>query len=378
MNENYQLNELRDQLQEVLIKLQFSEERQKLCEEQIAHFNNNPMPRSEIINKEDENEDIVAEITSGDQIQLESFKSIPEFSGVMGTYRSWKNQVARRMKMINAFKKHPKYEAALGIIRSKITGAASNVLTNNKTAYNIISILKTLDSSYADKRPLYVVEAEMTSIKQLNKNLQEHHDAINEALNLVISKITLAYNREEEQRSLVIEAQKKAVRTFIIGLRSQIMRNILYGRTPESLSEAFAIAQTVHYDLQYTESQENRSLQRQIPSKFNSNANYNRPIQNSTQPRFNTKPEEKPVTMNENKQENWRQPKQSTMNENKRENWRQQNQQQSNRVQKINQILEGESLSNNDKDGDLCDAIPDDLISNTTHESDTASAFLSV
>lgn len=145
-----------------------------------------------------------------------------------------------------------------------------------------------------------------------------------------------------------------------------MMRNILYGRTPESLAEAFAIAHTVHYDQQYTESQEfqNRSQQKQNSSKFNSNANYNRPIQTSTQPRFTNKLEEKPVTMNENKRENWRQP----------------NQQQSNRVQKINRIQESESNSNNSYDGDLCDTIPDDLISNTTHESDksnTASTFLS-
>lgn len=38
MNENYQLNEIRDQLQEVMIKLRASEERQKLYEEQIANF----------------------------------------------------------------------------------------------------------------------------------------------------------------------------------------------------------------------------------------------------------------------------------------------------------------------------------------------------
>lgn len=384
MNESYQLNELRDQLQEVLIKLRVSEERQKLCEEQIASFNDNPVFRSGRAEEIKEDEDIVAEITSGDQIQLESFKSIPEFSGINGTYRSWRNQVARRMKMIDAFKKHPKYEAALGIIRAKITGAASNVLTNNKTAYNIVSILKTLDSSYADKRPLYVVEAEMTSIKQLNRSLQEHHDAINEALNLVISKIVHAYKFEEEQRSLVAEAQKKAVRTFIVGLKNHMMRNILYGRTPESLADAFAIAQTVHYDQQYTESQEFpiRSQQNRNSSKFNPNTTFNKPTLNPNQVRFTNKSEEKPVKMNENKRENWRQSnqQQSTMNENKRENWRQQNQQQSNRVQKINQIQESESNSNNNNDDDLCDTIPDDLISNSTHESNesnTASTFLS-
>lgn len=86
----------------------------------------------------------------------------------------------------------------------------------------------------------------MTSIKQLDKNLQEFYNAINEALNLVIGKIVLDYKNEKEQKSLVAEAQKKAVRTFIVGLRSRMMRHILYGRAPMTLAEAFTIAQTVY------------------------------------------------------------------------------------------------------------------------------------
>lgn len=202
-----ELNELREQLQQVMLKLRDSEERQKLHEDQITNLNDNLMKIDD--NDEKEDKDIETEITSGDQIQLESYKSIPEFSGLKGQYRSWRNQVVRRMNMIDEFKTHPKYEAALGIIRAKITGPASNVLTNNKTAYNINSIIKTLDSSYADRRPLYVVESEMTSIRQMSKTLHEYHDAINEALHLVISKIVLEYKCEQEQSSLVTEAQKR-------------------------------------------------------------------------------------------------------------------------------------------------------------------------
>lgn len=86
-------------------------------------------------------DDISTTITSGDQIQLDSYKCIPEFCGVKSQYRSWREQVVRRMKMIAAFKTHPKYEAALGIIRSKIKGPASDVLINNKTPYNIDAII---------------------------------------------------------------------------------------------------------------------------------------------------------------------------------------------------------------------------------------------
>lgn len=263
-----EINELREQLQQALIKLQVSEERQNYCEDQIANLNDN-LNENRNNTRAEEDEDIETEITSGDQIQLESYKSIPEFSGLRGTYRPWRSQVVRRMRMIDAFKKHPKYEAALGIIRAKITGAASNVLTNNKTAYNIIAIIKRLDSSYADQRPLYVVEAEMTSIKQLNKTLQEFHDAINESLHLVISKIVFDYRNEQEQSSLVTEAQKKAVRTFVVGLRSQMMRHILYSRTPGTLAEAFAIAQTVYYDHQYTQTDQKLEAQEYVHNRNN-------------------------------------------------------------------------------------------------------------
>lgn len=168
-----QVGELRDQLQQVLIKLQVSEERQKVCEDQIAKFNSD-LNQFNTDKKLVIHDDIITAITSGEQIQLDSYKSIPEFSGIKSQYRSWRNQVVRRMEMINNFTSHPKYEAALGIIRAKIIGAASDVLINNKTAYNIGAIIERLDSSYSDQRPLYVVEAEMTSIKQMGKSLQEY------------------------------------------------------------------------------------------------------------------------------------------------------------------------------------------------------------
>lgn len=174
-------------------------------------------------------EDITINIDSPDQIQMEAYKSIPEFNGDKRLYQSWKNQVNRQMKMIEACKTHPKYGAALGIIRAKITGAASDALTNNKTAFNIDAILEQLDAAYSDQRPLYITEAEMTSIKQHGKTLQEYYDAINQALNLVISRILLTYKLKEEQKELINMAQVKAVRTFIIGMKSHAMRNLLYG-----------------------------------------------------------------------------------------------------------------------------------------------------
>lgn len=255
-----ELNELRAQLQEMQLALQASMERQQNYEQQFANLNrNNPIQATV------RHEDITTVITSGDQIQLESYRSIPEFSGIKNQYRSWRNQVTRRMGMISNFKTHPKYEAALGIIRSKITGPAADVLTNNKTAYNIDAIIERLDSSYTDQRPLYIVEAEMLSITQSNKTLQEFYDSINQALNMVISKIVMSYKQLNEQEPLIAEAQKKAIRTFIVGVKSYAIRNILYSHKPRTLAEAFATAQTVHYDNEYLHLDPNRGTQKNQP-----------------------------------------------------------------------------------------------------------------
>lgn len=95
--------------------------------------------------------------------------------------------------MIDAFQTHPKYETALGIIRAKIIGPPSDIITNHRTAYNIRAIIRTLDSAYRDQRPLYVVEAEMTSI-----------NAINFALNLVISKIAFDYRGQPDHQEALV------------------------------------------------------------------------------------------------------------------------------------------------------------------------------
>lgn len=193
-------------------------------------------------------DDIVPNYANGNDIQLDAFKVIHEFNGEKKVYRSWRTQVAKMMKHIEVHKTTPKYAAALSIVRAKITGPASDILINNNTAHNIDAIIDRLDVSYADQRPLYVIESEMTSIKQQSKSLQEFHDAINQSLNMVLTKITMTYKEPAEQKSLITETQRKAIRTFITGLNSTLIHTTLYGNMPDSLPKAFAVAQTIEYD----------------------------------------------------------------------------------------------------------------------------------
>lgn len=215
-----------------------------------------------------EYEDITPIYTDGDSIQLDAFKVIHEFKGDKQTYRSWRTQVSKMMKQIEEYKTHPRYAAALSIIRAKITGSASDILINNNTVHNIDAIIDRLDFSYADQRPLYVIEAEMTSVKQNSKTLQEYYDDINQALNMVITKISMTYKVKDEQKSLITETQGKAIRTFITGLSSPLIRSTLYGSMPKTLAQAFSIAQTIQYDNQHLQLEFKTQQQQKITKRF--------------------------------------------------------------------------------------------------------------
>lgn len=407
------VEDIQAQLEDVLSRLQVSENKLEVLTNLQAVGDERSFPNQDTTRYED----VTTNIATGDQIQLESYKSIPEFNGDKTLYQSWRNQVTRRMKMIDHLKSHPKYEAALGIIRAKITGSASDTLTNNQTAYNIEAIIERLDASYADQRPLYIIEAEMTSIKQYGKTLQEYHDAINQALNLLISKITLTYKTAEERKALTNQAQVKAIRTFIIGLKSRAMRNILYGGKYATLSQVYTSAQTVYYDDQYLQldqsydmskpsrnqmprvEQQPRMEQNQ-PKRFYSNA----PVQNS--PRYNlnlscNQPQQKAFqsfnkaepmdvdTSNKFKQNTtWRQSNQPNVPQKRGNDFsfrnasqpyqdRSRTIQDNNKIQRINQVADDELDSNEEQEGDVYEETPEDATSHVSYASVDASAFLS-
>lgn len=379
-------------LEQVLAKLKVSEDRQKESKDRIKGLSEN-LNRFQSLETPLPYRDIETTLTSGDQIQLDSYKAIPEFSGNIKQYRSWREQVVRRMGLIDDFKNHPKYEAALGIIRARIISTASDILINNNTKYNIDAIIDRLDFSYADQRPLYVVESELTMIRQGNKTLQEYYDEINRALNMVITKVVMTYKHREEQNSLTEQMQQKAIRTFIIGLKSTGTRYILYGQSPKSLTAAFGIAQTVYYDSQYLQLEQRNEPQRAQmypqqqnapakynlnfnPAKYNPNFNYNKPRQPEQVKDF-----KRPEPMEVDGSNRYRQGNIQNNGQKREYDSSRQRFLQPNKTQRINQLRDDKIQpinENPDPDGEH-QIIPEDLISNssqTSEETTISSAFL--
>lgn len=390
-----ELSELRTLIEQMQLTLKASEEKLQTYEKQIETLNQKTGIEKHTAQS---HKDIETQITSGDQIQLETFRAIQDFAGDRGQYRSWRNQVTRQMSNICHFKTHPKYGAALGIIRAKITGPASDVLTNNKTPHSIEAYIHTLDSTYIDQRPLYIVKAEMVSITQSNKSLQEFYNSINQALNMVKTKISATYTTNAEP--MIKEAELESIRTFILGLKSQSMRTILYGNKPETLAEAYTLAQTIYYDNKYLQLDQQREAQRHeypknpqrqqqrkfpgnfytktqttqnSPNGFNMNMNCNQPQQQQIQPRV-YKPQQ--ISTDESKQMNWRQknPQPTTQNKDYQRNYQQQN-----KYHKINQLQNEETIQNDENEEEISEEIPDDLISissQTSSDTNVSSAFL--
>lgn len=268
-------------------------------------FQNTPMPM--------EYDDAQVDYNNGNEIKLDSFKALPTSNGDKAKYRSWISLVEKMFNSIQNFNRHPNYVAALDIVRAKIIiDGASGLLENNYTKRNIGAILSRLDFSYADQRPLYVIEPEMTSIKQGNRTLHEFYDSINQALNLVVSKINMTYLNEASQKDMLKEANQKAIRTFIMGSNNQFIRSTLYGDSPKTIAQAYAIAQIIFYENQHldsdhhTEKHQNErkpaiNNQNYEPNfvekpRFNPSFNFTKPNQQSTQaPYNNNQPKPEPM-----------------------------------------------------------------------------------
>lgn len=151
------------------------------------------------------------------------------------------------MKLLEDHKTTVKYFEALMIVRNKIGGPASNILNNYNTAFNFEAIIDRLDFTYADKRPLYILEHELSILQQTRLTIDEFYDKVNEKLNAIINKINMTQKDKTTSRAFITHANDKALRTFITGLNHK-RGELLYASNPKSLPEAYARLQTIISD----------------------------------------------------------------------------------------------------------------------------------
>lgn len=252
-------------------------------------------------------EDISTRYNSANDISLEVFKALPTFDGKQSEYRAWREDASRLMKDINQFRTHSRYSEALSIIKSKIRGQASDILINNNTPFNFEAIRNRLDYTYADMRPLYVLQDEMRRITQNRSSLSEYHDRINQALNLITSKIAMSGEQQIAIDAMTRNAKDEAVRIFVAGVTNAFVRSTLYANTLGDLEHAYAIARTIEHDNQH----QNLRLSYDYGYNHRNHHDIKREQQLNHHPQHNRRPnfiQQKPLfPRNQNQQTNYQQ-----------------------------------------------------------------------
>lgn len=100
-----------------------------------------------------------------------------------------------------------RYFEALNIVRNKITGSASESLTNYKRLSNFEAIISRLDTYVnADKRPIYIIEQEIIVLQQSGLSIEDFYDSGNKKLNALINKTNMTHKERSVACAMVQDA----------------------------------------------------------------------------------------------------------------------------------------------------------------------------
>lgn len=190
---------------------------------------------------------VYEEITIVDGIRCDEshdiIKSIPEFEGGQENYVSWRQAAHNAYKVFEKSNGSSKHYQAVAIIRNKIRGPADAVLASFNTILNFHAIIARLDFTYADKRPVYIIEQELSTLRQGNLTLSQYYDEVEKKLTFLTNKTIMSYDA-----ALAAPINEKyradAMRVFVSGLKKSLS-DVLFSAQPQDLPSALALAQEV-------------------------------------------------------------------------------------------------------------------------------------
>lgn len=171
---------------------------------------------------------------------LDVIKSMPTFDG-KNSYVSWREAATHSMNLYTRGSK--RYYSALTILRNKIIDEANDTLTNHGTVLNFDAIISRLDFAYADKRPLHLIEQELSVMRQGPQSIMTYYNEVNKKLTDLINKTIMTHGTNSElTRELNNRNRQYALRVFITGLNHPL-NDILFSVSPNSLPDALSKAQ---------------------------------------------------------------------------------------------------------------------------------------
>lgn len=214
-------------------------------------------------------------------ITLDAIKSLPEFFGHPGTYVSWREAAHNAYELFARYDGSERHYQAVIILRNKVRGAADAVISSFNTVLNFKAIIARLDFTYADKRPIYLIEQEMSTLRQGSMSLLHFYDEVEKKLTLLANKTIMSY--ESSVADTINEKYRAdALRVFISGLRKPLC-DILFASRPSDLPSALALAQEVDANSEryaFAKNFANRSIENSHNRKANLAQNPSSPDHN--------------------------------------------------------------------------------------------------
>lgn len=185
------------------------------------------------------------EIRTGIQCDesLEIVKSLPEFDGKQECYVSWRQAAQTAYKIFEDYEGSSKHYQAVAIIRNKIKGTVVMTLASFNTALNFRAIIDRLDFTYSDKRPVHLIEQELSTLRQGNMTILQFYGEVEKKLTLLVNKTIMTYDRDVAA-SINEKYRADALRVFISGTKKSLS-DVLFSARPDDLPSALALAQEV-------------------------------------------------------------------------------------------------------------------------------------
>jgi len=158
------------------------EHHQAITTIQIVNFELNPLKeeivnlRSQLSHKIKSVEDYQIEIIDPNikcETSYEIIKSVREYKGDEDKYVSWRESA--EIAMGQYARGSERFFAALSIFRIKITGMANDALTHNGTVLNFDAIMARLDFVFSDKRPIHIIEQELSVLSQGKLSIMDYY-----------------------------------------------------------------------------------------------------------------------------------------------------------------------------------------------------------
>lgn len=105
------------------------------------------------------------------------------------------------------------------------------------------AIINRHDLTYADKRPIYLIEQELSTLRQGDMTLTEFYDEVEKKLILLTNKTIVTCDKPLAM-SLNEKYRADALRVFITGTKKSLS-DILFAKGAKDLPTALALAQEV-------------------------------------------------------------------------------------------------------------------------------------